>query len=64
MQGFDYQRAESELGILETYDVMSMIAIGKRGTKENLPPNLQDRESRSDRKTLTEIVMEGYYRGK
>jgi hypothetical protein len=57
-------RQPSELGIPETYDVMSMIAIGKRGPKENLPPNLQERESPSDRKPLTEIVMEGYYRGK
>ena len=64
MQGFDYQRAKSELGIPETYDVMSMIAIGKRGPKENLPRNLQERESPSDRKPLTEIVMEGHYRGK
>ncbi|MGA9841676.1 MAG: nitroreductase family protein [Nitrososphaeraceae archaeon] len=62
MQGFDYQRAKSELGIPETYDVMSMIAIGKMAPKESLPSNLQERESPSDRKPLTEIVMKGYYR--
>ena len=41
---------------------MSMIAIGKMAPKESLPSNLQERESPSDRKPLTEIVMKGYYR--
>jgi hypothetical protein len=41
---------------------MAMIAIGKRGPKEKLPPQLRDRESPTDRKPLTEIVMEGKYR--
>lgn len=62
MQGFDYQRAKTDLGIPESYDVMAMIAIGKRGPKENLPPKLQEVEFPNDRKPLTEIVMEGYFR--
>jgi hypothetical protein len=62
MQGFDYQRATQELGIPENYDVMAMIAIGKRGPKENLPPKLQDMEYPNNRKPLTEIVMEGTFR--
>jgi hypothetical protein len=41
---------------------MAMIAIGKRGSKEKLPPSLRDRESPTDRKPLTEIIMEGKYR--
>lgn len=63
MQGFDYQKAKTDLGIPESYEVMAMIAIGKRGPKENLPPNLQEVEFPNDRKPLTEIVMEGYFRG-
>jgi nitroreductase len=62
MEGFDYQRAKTDLGIPESYDVMAMIAIGKRGPKENLPPKLQEVEFPNDRKPLTEIVMEGYFR--
>jgi hypothetical protein len=62
MQGFDYQRAKTDLGIPESYDVMAMIAIGKRGPKENLPPKLQEVEFPNDRKPLSEIVMEGYFR--
>jgi hypothetical protein len=40
---------------------MSMIAIGKRGPKENLPPELQDKEKLTDRKPLKDIIMEGIY---
>jgi nitroreductase len=63
MEGFDYQRARQELGIPENYDVMAMIAIGKRGgSKENLPPKLQEMEFPSNMKPLNEIVMEGKFR--
>ena len=62
MEGFDYQRARVDLGIPESYDVMAMIAIGKRGSKENLPLKLQELEFPNDRKPLIEIVMEGYFR--
>ena len=63
MQGFDYQRAKTDLSIPEIYDVMAMIAIGKKGPKENLPPKLQQVEFPNDRKPLEEIVMEGYFKG-
>lgn len=62
MEGFDYQRARQELGIPENYDVMAMIAIGKRGSKENLPPKLRDMEFPNNRRPLNEIVMEGKFR--
>ena len=52
MEGFDYQRARQELEIPEDYDVMAMIAIGKRGSKEKLPPPLIEREAPTDRKSL------------
>ena len=51
------------MGIPDSYDVMAMIAIGKRGPKENLPPKLQEVEFPNNRKALEEIVMEGYFRG-
>ncbi len=62
MQGFDYERAKTELGVPDTYDVMAMIAVGKRGPKEKLPAKLQDREFPNDRKPLKDIIMEGYFR--
>jgi nitroreductase len=62
MEGFDYDRARLDLGIPDKFDVMAMIAIGKRGPKENLPPKLQEREFPNDRKPLNEIVMDGKFR--
>ena len=62
MQGFDYQKARDRLEIPEDFDVMAMIAIGKKGPKENLPPNLQQKENPNDRKPLNEIIMEGSFR--
>jgi hypothetical protein len=59
MQGFDYEHARVELQIPDNFDVMAMIAIGRRGPKDNLPPQLQEREQPNDRKPLIEIVMEG-----
>jgi hypothetical protein len=63
MQGFDYVKARQDLDIPNSFDVMAMIAIGKRGPKENLPTELQDKEFPNDRKPLKEIVMEGSFRG-
>jgi nitroreductase len=62
MQGFDYERARTDLEIPDNFDVMVMIAIGKKGPKGNIPPQLQEREYPTNRKPLAEIVMEGQFR--
>ncbi|HEY7228710.1 MAG TPA: nitroreductase family protein [Nitrososphaeraceae archaeon] len=62
MQGFDYEKARAELGIPTDFEVLAMIAIGKRGPKENLPSELQDKEKPNDRKALKDIIMEGTFR--
>jgi len=64
MQGFDYERARKDLAIPDEYDVMAMVAIGKKGATEKLLPELQQREAPSDRKPLSEIVMEGKFANK
>ena len=61
MQGFDYEKARKDLEIPDNFDVMAMIAIGKRGPRNQLPPQLQEREFPNDRKPLKEIVMEGLF---
>jgi hypothetical protein len=43
---------------------MAMIAIGKKGPREKLPPKLQEKEFPNDRKPLSEIVMEGNFKEK
>ena len=62
MQGFDYQKTRENLKIPENFDIMAMIAIGKRGPIEKLPPKLQQVEHPNDRKPLSEIIMEGSFR--
>jgi nitroreductase len=62
MEGFDYEKARGDLAILDTYDVMAMIAIGKRAPRENLAPMLREKEFPNSRKPLSEIVMVGSFK--
>jgi nitroreductase len=59
MQGFDYERARNHLEIPDNFDVMAMIAIGRRGPKDNLPPQLHEREHPNDRKLPTSLMILG-----
>ena len=61
MQGFDYKKAGVELRIPPNFEVMAMIAIGKKGPKEILPAELREKEKLTNRKPLKEIIMEGFY---
>ncbi len=61
MQGFDYDKARRTLRVPEKYEVLAMVAIGKRASKESLPPQLLKREFPSGRRSLNEIVMEGCF---
>lgn len=61
MQGFDYQRAQSELHIPAEFDVHAMVAIGRRGPPEKLPEKLQAVEKPNDRRPLREILFNGTF---
>ena len=61
IQGFDYEKARKDLEIPDNFDVLAMIAIGRRAPRKHLPPQLQEREYPSDRKPLKDIVMEGKF---
>ena len=61
MQGFDYDKAKEILRISDGYSVEAMIAVGKKGKKEDLPDYLQEREFPSSRKTTAELAMEGSF---
>jgi nitroreductase len=61
MQGFDYEKARRDLHIPDGYEVHAMAAIGKPGRKEDLSPELQQREVPSDRKKLAQIICEGKF---
>lgn len=64
MQGFDYEKARRELNVPDDYEVMAMVAIGKRASREKLSPELQKNEAPNDRKPLSEIIMEGKFGNK
>jgi nitroreductase len=62
MAGFDNDKAREILGVPEDFDVMAVVAIGKRGEKSELPEKLQEREVPSKRRPLAETMMEGGFR--
>src|ERR1043165_6538135 len=59
MQGFDYERARTELNIPEGFRVEAMAAVGRPGDPAALPEKLREKEAPSPRKKLAEIVCEG-----
>lgn len=61
MGGFDHDGARRELGLPDDFEPMAMVAIGRPAPKEKLDPALREREYPSDRKPLSEIVMEGKF---
>ena len=63
MEGFDYKKTKEVLRIPDGYTVEAMCAIGRPGKKEDLPKEMQKDEKPSDRKSITEFVFEGLFKG-
>jgi nitroreductase len=61
MAGFDYEKAKKELNVPDDFSVEAMVAVGKIGKKEDLPEEMQQKEVPSDRKPLSEIIVEGKF---
>lgn len=59
--GFDYERAREVLALPADYSIEAMAAIGVPGSAAELPIELQERETPSDRKPLDEVVIEGTF---
>lgn len=59
MQGFDYERARTQLNIPDGFTVEAMAAIGLPGRIEELPEPLQAREMPNDRRNLMQTICEG-----
>jgi len=62
MEGFDYERARTDLRIPDEFQVEAMAAVGKPGPKELLPEKLRGRESPNDRRKLSESIFEGPFK--
>jgi len=61
MAGFDRDKARRVLNVPEDFDVEAMIALGKPGDPEDLPPDLREREVPSSRKPIHEIAWAGRF---
>jgi len=59
MEGFDYERARTQLAIPQEFQVQAMAAVGHPGRVEDLPEHLQKREIPSDRRPLEQTICEG-----
>lgn len=61
MEGFDYDRAHSELEMPDDFAVEMMIAVGQHGKVEDLPEKYRERETPSDRVPVASLVFAGKY---
>ena len=61
MQGFDYERARTELKIPDEFQIEAMAAVGKPGDPSLLPEKLRAKESPNDRRKLSESICEGAF---
>ena len=61
MEGFDYDRARTELKIPDGFRVEAMAAVGKPGAKETLPEKLRTKESPNERRKLSDSICEGLF---
>ncbi len=61
MSGFDYDKVKKELHAPEGYTVEAMVAVGKKGTKEDAPTKIRSMEKMSDRKPVSNFVFEGRF---
>lgn len=59
MQGFDYERAKSELGVPDGHTVEAMCAIGRPGDVDDLAEQYREKEKPSGRKEVSEYAFEG-----
>jgi nitroreductase len=59
MEGFDYERARTELKIPDAFEVEAMAAIGRPGDPASLPEKLRAKERPNDRRKLGESICEG-----
>ena len=61
MEGFDYECARTELNIPDDFQVEAMAAVGRPGKIEDLPAELRERESPSERRKLDQTICEGKF---
>jgi nitroreductase len=61
MEGFDHEAIKKSLHIPDTFTVEAMVAIGKLGNKDELPPAIREREVPTPRKPLKDLISKGTF---
>lgn len=61
MEGFDYQKAATLINLPTHHEIHAMCAVGKPGDPNNLSPELQAKETISDRNPITAFTFEGTF---
>ena len=61
MQGFDYHAVKTHFSISDSFTILAMVALGKPGSPDLLPPDIKKEEIPSSRKPLTQIVARGEF---
>ena len=61
MQGFDFEKARSVLGVPPDFAVVAMFAAGRPGDPDQLPEDYRDIEKPSGRKHVSEFIREGKF---
>jgi nitroreductase len=65
MAGFDQERAHDILELpRDEYEIFAAVALGRRGDRESLPPDVAKGESPNDRKNLNDMISEGRFTNK
>ncbi len=62
MEGFDYEKAAEVINLPEGHTIHAMIAVGLPGDPAQLPQELQERETPSDREPMQAFVHEGLFK--
>jgi len=61
MAGFDEEQARATLGLPSDFDPIAVFALGYHGDKANLPEGYAKNEVPSDRRPISESIMEGRF---
>lgn len=60
MAGFNQRRAYAILGVSESeYHIMAAVAVGRKGSSDHLPEEMQAIEKPNQRRPLSDLVFEG-----
>lgn len=61
MTGVDFDKAAKVLGVPDDHRIEAAIAIGRKAPADRLPDDLQEKETISGRKPVTEIMKAGRF---